>query len=95
VVCVQEAEILLNGQQAAVVFTHGTVRSILAMLRFKSPGGDCQVLSVMLPGPGEPIHERMDCITFTPAVVPYEPDIMGSRQGFFWWRWHNWVQNGQ
>ena len=65
------------------------------MDRFRSPGGASQVLSVMLPGLGQLIHEKMENVTFTPAVVPYEPEIMGAQQGFFWWRWHNWVQNGQ
>jgi hypothetical protein len=90
-----ESEKLLQGKQAAVVFALGDVKAILALLRFQSPSGVSQVLSVMLPGPGEPFHEQMKSLSLTLATVPYEPEIMGLQQGFFWWRWQNWMQNGE
>lgn len=89
----REAAKLLQGNQAAVVFMRGALRAILAVMRFQSPGGANQVLSVMLPGLGEAMHAHQESMTFTPAVVPYEPEFMTTVQGFFWWRWNDWIRN--
>jgi hypothetical protein len=85
---------ILEGSQAAVMFVREPVRALLAVLRFRSPGGVDQVLGVLLPGPGEPDLPRLDLQTFSGEIVPYEPELMAEQQGYFWLRWHHWIEHG-
>lgn len=86
---------ILQGQQAAVAFTREPNAAILAVLRFGLRGGIPRVLAVVLPGPGGPHIVKAEIQTFTPAVVPYEPEFMGTTSGFFRWRWHRWITEHQ
>jgi hypothetical protein len=73
---------ILDGQQAAVIFIGEPIRALLAVLRFRSPGGIDMVLGVVLPGPDEPSLPQLDLKTFTGAVVPYEPELVAELMSF-------------
>ncbi len=86
---------ILQGQQAAVAFTRKPTQSILGVLRFVLGEGIPRVLAVVLPGPGEPHIMEAEMQTFTPAVVPYEPQFMGTTARFYQWRWNRWITQHQ
>ena len=85
------AQQFLEGNQAAVVFVRNPMRAILAILRFRSPGGIDQVLAVAMPGPDEPPLTTMNLIDAVYSTVSEDPDYMNSQQGSFWLAWHHWL----
>jgi hypothetical protein len=87
------AEQFLEGQQAAVVFVRGPVQAVLAVLRFRSPGGVDQMLAVGMPGPGEPPLPALDLTDAVYSAVLECPEVMSSQQGSFWLAWHDWLRS--
>ena len=85
------AEQFLEGNQAAVVFVRQPMRAILAVLRFRSPGGTDQVLAVGMPGPDEPPLTGIDLADAVYSPVSNDPDRMCAHHGSFWLTWHHWL----
>jgi HNH endonuclease len=87
------ADQFLEGRQAAVVFVREPMRAILAVLRFKSPGGLDQVLAVGMPGPDEPPLTAMSLTDALYSPVSDDPAPMSSQEGSFWLAWHHWLRS--
>jgi HNH endonuclease len=86
------AEQFLEGNQAAVVFVREPMRAILAVLRFRSPGGIDQVLAVGMPGPDEPPLTSLGLSDAVYSPVSVDPECMSSQEGSFWLAWHQWLR---
>jgi hypothetical protein len=82
----------LEQSQAAVVFVRDPVKAILAVLRFRSPGGNDLFLAVGLPGPDEAPPTHFDLTGAVFVSVKHDPEFIQSQQGSFWMDWHNWLQ---
>lgn len=87
------AEQLLEGNQAAVVFSREPVRAILAVLRFRSPGDRDQVLAVAMPGPDEEPLDTVSVQGLVYTAVAEVPEAMSGQQGAFRLAWHQWLES--
>ncbi len=87
------AKQFLEGNQAAVAFVRQPMRVVLAILRFRSPGGADQVLAVGMPGPDEPPLTTMNLADAIYSPVTENPDHMSSQQGSLWLAWHHWLRS--
>lgn len=88
------AQQFLEGKQAAVVFVREPMQAILAVMRFRSPGGIDQVLAVAMPGPDDdPPLTTVNLIDAVYAPVLDDPEYLVSQHASFWLVWHRWLRS--
>lgn len=85
------ADLFLNGEQASVVFVQEPMRAVVAVLRFRSPGGVEQVLAVGMPGPDEPAIAELNLENAIYTRVPEDTEALRSELGSFWSAWQHWL----
>ncbi len=88
---VDDAEGFLDGKQAAVVFTRGPMQAILAVLRFRSPGGREQVLAVAMPGPGEDMLSSVNLSGITYGPLIDSPEVLSNQKDALILSWRHWL----
>jgi hypothetical protein len=83
----------LEGNQAAVVFLREPQQAILAVLRFKSPGGIDEVLAVGLPGLDQPPIAALNLSGAVFCVAEADPEYVRNQVGSLWLDWNSWLRS--